>query len=142
MTNYNHKNIENKWQKKWESDSLYIAEESVPGKKNYFALTMFPYPSGDLHMGHWYAFAPADAHARFMRMQGYNVMHPQGFDSFGLPAENAAIERGADPKDWTYDNIDNFRRQFREMGTSYDWNRELITSSPDYYKWNQYFFLQ
>ena len=142
MANYNHKNIENKWQKKWESDSLYIAEESVPGKKNYFALTMFPYPSGDLHMGHWYAFAPADAHARFMRMQGYNVMHPQGFDSFGLPAENAAIERGADPKDWTYDNIDNFRRQFREMGTSYDWNRELITSSPEYYKWNQYFFLQ
>ena len=139
---YNHSKIESKWQVKWENDGIYNANDEIEGKKNYYALTMFPYPSGDLHMGHWYAFAPADAHARFKRMEGYNVMHPQGFDSFGLPAENAAIERAEDPKKWTYDNINNFRRQFREMGTSYDWNRELITSDSNYYKWNQYFFLQ
>ena len=138
---YNHSEIESRWQTKWEDDEIYKVEDSN-SKENYYALTMFPYPSGDLHMGHWYAFAPADAHARFKRMEGYNVMHPQGFDSFGLPAENAAIERGVDPKRWTYENINNFRRQFREMGTSYDWDRELITSDPDYYKWNQYFFLQ
>ena len=138
---YNHSEIESRWQAKWEEDGIYKVEDSN-SKENYYALTMFPYPSGDLHMGHWYAFAPADAHARFKRMEGYNVMHPQGFDSFGLPAENAAIERGEDPKRWTYENINNFRRQFREMGTSYDWDRELVTSDPDYYKWNQYFFLQ
>ena len=132
---YNHSEIESRWQTKWEDDEIYKVEDSN-SKENYYALTMFPYPSGDLHMGHWYAFAPADAHARFKRMEGYNVMHPQGFDSFGLPAENAAIERGVDPKRWTYENINNFRRQFREMGTSYDWDRELITSDPDYYKWN------
>jgi leucyl-tRNA synthetase len=88
--------IEKKWQAKWEEDGIYKAADHVEGKENYFALTMFPYPSGDIHMGHWYAYAPADTYARFKRMQGYNVMHPQGFDSFGLPAENAAIERGAD----------------------------------------------
>ena len=139
---YNHSDIEKKWQMKWDRDGIYNAKDTVKGKENYYALTMFPYPSGDLHMGHWYAFAPADAHVRFKRMEGYNVMHPQGFDSFGLPAENAAIERGADARKWTYNNIDNFRRQFKEMGTSYDWNRELITSDSEYYKWNQYFFLQ
>ena len=134
--------IERKWQLKWESDGIYNAKDYVEGKKNYYALTMFPYPSGDLHMGHWYAYAPADAYARFKRMQGYNVMHPQGFDSFGLPAENAAIERGADARQWTYENIETARRQFRAMGTSYDWSRELVTSDPEYYRWNQYFFLQ
>ena len=103
--NYNHLEIEKKWQLEWESKGIYKALDNVKGKKNYYALTMFPYPSGDLHMGHWYAFAPADAHARFMRMSGYYVMHPQGFDSFGLPAENAAIERGADAREWTYKNI-------------------------------------
>jgi len=139
---YNHSEIEEKWQMKWDRDGIYNAQDNVSGKENYYALTMFPYPSGDLHMGHWYAFAPADAHVRFKRMEGYNVMHPQGFDSFGLPAENAAIERGADAREWTYNNIDNFRRQFKEMGTSYDWNRELITSDSEYYKWNQYFFLK
>ena len=134
--------IEKKWQEKWETDGIYNVADHVEGKENFFALTMFPYPSGDLHMGHWYAYAPADAQARFKRMQGYNVMHPQGFDSFGLPAENAAIERGADPREWTYRNINNFRRQFREMGSSYDWTRELVTSDPEYYRWNQYFFLE
>ena len=140
--NYNHLEIEKKWQLEWHSKGIYKALDNVEGKKNYYALTMFPYPSGDLHMGHWYAFAPADAHARFMRMKGYNVMHPQGFDSFGLPAENAAIEREVDAREWTYKNIVNFRKQFKEMGTSYDWDRELITSDSEYYKWNQYFFLQ
>ena len=139
---YNHLEIEKKWQLKWEADGIFEAKDFNDGKRNYYALTMFPYPSGDLHMGHWYAFAPADAHARFKRMEGYNVMHPQGFDSFGLPAENAAIERNEDPMEWTYENIGNFRRQFREMGTSYDWKRELVTSDPNYYKWNQYFFIQ
>ncbi len=103
---------------------------------------MFPYPSGDVHIGHWFAYTPADAHARFMRMQGYNVMHPQGFDSFGLPAENAAISNGADPREWTIANMDNMRRQFKLMGASYDWSRELATCLPDYYRWNQYFFLK
>lgn len=139
---YDHLEIEKKWQLKWEEDGIFEAKDFNDGKRNYYALTMFPYPSGDLHMGHWYAFAPADAHARFKRMEGYNVMHPQGFDSFGLPAENAAIERNEDPTEWTYENIKNFRRQFREMGTSYDWKRELVTSDSNYYKWNQYFFIQ
>ena len=139
---YSPAEIENKWQVKWEEDGIYAAADHVDGKENFFALVMFPYPSGDLHMGHWFQYAGADSHARFKRMQGYNVMHPQGFDSFGLPAENAAIENGADPREWTYKNITNFRRQFREMGAGYDWDRELVTSDPEYYKWNQYFFLQ
>ena len=103
MSKYNNKDrytpadIEPKWVKRWEDDGIYRTKDVVEGKNNYLALTMFPYPSGDLHIGHWYAFAPADAHARFRRMQGYNVMHPQGFDSFGLPAENAAIENDINP---------------------------------------------
>ena len=139
---YNPSLIENKWTVKWEEDGIYNAKNNVKGKENYFALSMFPYPSGNLHIGHWYAFAPADAHARFRRMQGYNVMHPQGFDSFGLPAENAAIENGINPSKWTLENINNFRKEFRSMGTSYDWSRELVTSDPEYYKWNQHFFLE
>ena len=134
--------IEKKWRTKWESDGIYEASDYIEGKENYFSLVMFPYPSGDIHMGHWFQYSGSDAYARFKRMQGYNVLHPQGFDSFGLPAENAAIERGADPRKWTYSNIDNSRRQFREMGASYDWSRELVTSDPEYYKWNQYWFLQ
>ena len=139
---YTPANIENKWQTKWEKDGIYNAADHVEGKENFFSLVMFPYPSGDIHMGHWFQYSGSDAYARFKRMQGYNVMHPQGFDSFGLPAENAAIERGEDPREWTYLNIENARRQFREMGGSYDWTRELVTSDPEYYKWNQYFFLQ
>jgi leucyl-tRNA synthetase len=134
--------IEPKWQQKWERDGLYRTPDHVPGKENWYALTMFPYPSGDVHVGHWYAFVPADAHARFRRMQGYNVLHPQGFDAFGLPAENAAIARNINPRDWTYSNIDNMRRQFRMMGNSYDWSREIVTCDPAFYKWNQYFFLK
>ncbi len=139
---YTPANIEKKWQAKWEKDGIYNAADHVEGKENFFSLVMFPYPSGDIHMGHWFQYSGSDAYARFKRMQGYNVMHPQGFDSFGLPAENAAIEHGEDPREWTYLNIENSRRQFREMGGSYDWTRELVTSDPEYYKWNQYFFLQ
>ena len=139
---YNPSEIEPKWQKFWEENELYKTPDIQKNKENYFALTMFPYPSGDLHIGHWYAFTPADAHARYMRMKGYNVMHPQGFDAFGLPAENAAIERNINPKKWTFDNINNMRRQFKLMGNSYDWDRELLTCTPEYYKWNQYFFLE
>jgi len=139
---YTPADIEKKWQVKWEADGIYNAVDHVEGKENFFELVMFPYPSGELHMGHWFQYSGSDTQARFKRMQGYNVMHPQGFDSFGLPAENAAIERGADPREWTYSNIDNARRQFREMGGSYDWKRELVTSDPEYYKWNQYFFLK
>lgn len=139
---YSPNEIEAKWQARWDADQLYEARDTVPGKENWYALTMFPYPSGDVHIGHWFAYTPADAHARFMRMQGYNVMHPQGFDSFGLPAENAAISRGIDPREWTLANMDNMRRQFKLMGASYDWSRELATCLPDYYRWNQYFFLK
>ncbi len=103
---------------------------------------MLPYPSGDLHIGHWYAMTPSDARARWMRMRGYNVLFPMGFDAFGLPAENAAIQRGIHPKIWTYRNIDNMRRQLRTMGAMFDWEREAISSDPEYYRWSQWFFLQ
>ena len=103
---------------------------------------MFVYTSGDLHIGHWYAMAPSDVHARFKRMQGYNVLHPMGFDAFGLPAENAAIKQGIHPFTWTMENIDNIRRQLKSIGAIYDWNREVVTCLPDYYKWTQWFFLK
>jgi leucyl-tRNA synthetase len=103
---------------------------------------MFPYTSGDLHIGHWYAMAPSDVHARFKRMQGYNVLHPIGFDGFGLPAENAAISRGIHPYTWTMQNVDNMRLQLKTLGATYDWRREVITCLPDYYKWTQWFFLK
>jgi leucyl-tRNA synthetase len=133
--------IEEKWQKKWEQDGLYHADIDH-GRKKYYALTMLPYPSGNLHIGHWYAMTPSDAHARFMRMQGYNVMFPMGFDAFGLPAENAAIQRNIHPKQWTYDNIHNMQRQLRSMGSMFDWRREAISSDPEYYRWSQWFFVQ
>ena len=131
--------IEPKWQAWWEESKLYraVIDRSKP---KYYALTMYPYPSGDLHMGHWYAMVPSDARARWMRMRGYNVLFPMGFDAFGLPAENAAIRRGIHPKTWTYDNIRRMRRQLRSMGAMFDWEREAITSDPRYYKWTQWFF--
>ena len=125
--------VESKWQKKWKDSDIYKTSDNVPSKKNWYALSMFPYPSGDLHIGHWFAFTPADAHARFKRLEGYNVMHPQGFDAFGLPAENAAIKRNINPKKWTFDNISNMQKQFDMMGNSYDWNRKVVTCTPEYY---------
>ena len=133
--------IEPKWQKKWEDDGLYHADIDN-SKKKYYALTMLPYPSGDLHIGHWYAMTPSDARARFMRMNGFNVLFPMGFDAFGLPAENAAIKRNIHPKEWTYKNIANMRKQLRTMGTMFDWRREIVSADPEYYRWTQWFFIQ
>jgi len=138
---YNAQEIERRWQQKWAADHIYDVREDKSRPK-FYALTMFPYTSGDLHIGHWYAMAPADTYARFKRMQGYNVLHPMGFDAFGLPAENAAISHGIHPYDWTMKNIDNMRRQLRSMGAVYDWNREVVTCLPSYYKWTQWFFLR
>ncbi len=138
---YNHREIDKKWKKKWEDDGLYKATEKSSKPKHY-ALTMFPYPSGDLHIGHWYAIAPSDAKARYMRMKGHNVLFPMGFDAFGLPAENAAIKSGIHPYKWTIKNIDRMRGQLKSMGTMIDWSKEVITCHPDYYKWNQWFFLK
>jgi leucyl-tRNA synthetase len=138
---YNPQEIDKKWQEKWAGDKLYEVTENDPRPK-WYALTMFPYTSGDLHIGHWYAMAPSDVHARFKRMQGYNVMHPMGFDAFGLPAENAAIKRGIHPYTWTMQNIENMRRQLKSIGAIYDWSREVITCQPEYYKWTQWFFLK
>ncbi|HEX7621533.1 MAG TPA: leucine--tRNA ligase [Anaerolineales bacterium] len=141
MSDYIPSQIEPKWQAKWEADGLYNADIDASKPKHY-ALTMLPYPSGDLHIGHWYAFTPSDAHARFMRMNGYNVMLPIGFDAFGLPAENAAIKDGIHPMKRTYENIGQMRRQLRSMGAMWDWRREAISSNPEYYKWTQWFFIQ
>lgn len=138
---YNPQEIEKKWQDKWAADKLYEVKEDSPRPK-FYALTMFPYTSGDLHIGHWYAMAPSDVYARFMRMQGYNVLHPVGFDAFGLPAENAAISRGIHPYTWTMNNVENMRRQLRSIGAIYDWTREVVTCLPEYYKWTQWFFLK
>jgi len=136
---YNPKTIEAKWQQKWDADGLYRAKVD-PSKPKYYAMTMYPYPSGDLHMGHWYAMAPSDVRARWMRMKGNNVVFPMGFDSFGLPAENAAIKRGIHPRKWTYANIERMRGQLRSMGAMFDWSRECVTSDPGYYQWTQWFF--
>jgi len=138
---YNPQEIERKWQDKWARDRLYEANENDPRPK-FYALTMFPYTSGDLHIGHWYAMAPSDVYARYKMMQGFNVMHPMGFDAFGLPAENKAIATGINPADWTMKNVENMRRQLRTIGAIYDWSREVITCQPEYYKWTQWFFLK
>ena len=141
MSDYIPSQIEPKWQAKWEADELYHADIDQSKPKHY-ALMMLPYPSGDLHIGHWYAYTPPDARARFMRMNGYNVLFPIGFDAFGLPAENAAIKRGIHPKEWTYKNIEKMQQQLRLMGSMYDWRRETVSADPEYYKWTQWFFVQ
>ncbi|MCK4222421.1 MAG: class I tRNA ligase family protein, partial [Dehalococcoidia bacterium] len=133
--------VEKKWQEKWAADRIYEVTEDKSRPK-FYALTMFPYPSGALHIGHWYAMAPSDVHARFKRMQGFNVLHPMGFDAFGLPAENAAISRGIHPYKWTMGNVENMRQQLRSMGTIYDWSREMVSCLPDYYHWTEWFFLK
>lgn len=138
---YTPREIETKWQERWDNDKLYRAEVDWTRPKHY-ALTMLPYPSGDLHIGHWFAMTPSDARARWMRMRGYNVMFPMGFDAFGLPAEQAAISRGIHPWKWTYANIERMRKQLRSMGAMFDWEREAVSSTPEYYKWTQWFFKQ
>jgi leucyl-tRNA synthetase len=136
---YDHAEIEPRWQRQWEADGLYRAEVDWDRPKHY-AVTMLPYTSGDLHIGHWYAMAPSDARARVMRMKGYNVMFPIGFDAFGLPAETAAIKSDVHPAPWTWENVDRMRGQIRSMGAMFDWEREAISADPAYYEWSQWLF--
>ncbi len=138
---YNFKQVEKKWQKYWQEHDCFHTEED-PSKEKYYVLEMFPYPSGKLHMGHVRNYSIGDVVARFKKMQGYNVLHPMGFDSFGLPAENAAIKHGIAPDKWTWDNIHEMEDQLRQLGLSYDWDREVQTCNPDYYRWMQWIFIQ
>ena len=142
MKPYDHKKIEKKWQKHWEKNKLYRTPDTANKKDNQFLLVEFPYPSGNLHVGHWYAFSIPDILARTMRMQGKNVLYPIGFDAFGLPAENAAIKNKLNPNTWTEGNMKKMREQIRSMGASFDWSREVVTCHPDYYRWTQWQFLQ
>ena len=139
---YDPATIEPKWQEEWARSGLHETPDTVEGKKNFYYLTMFPYPSGVLHVGHWYAFAAPDAVARHLRMRGYNVLFPMGFDAFGLPAENSAIKNHAHPAPWTDENMAHMRAQFRRMGAAIDWRREVVTCYPEYYRWNQWIFLK
>ena len=139
---YDHNQIELKWEQRWNSDpTLYTADPTSSAPK-YYVVEMLPYPSGRLHMGHVRNYSIGDALARYMWMRGYNVQHPMGWDAFGLPAENAAIKRGMHPRDWTVSNIAAMKTQMHRMGFAYDWNLEIATCEPDYYKWNQWFFLK
>jgi len=141
MFKYDPKEIESKWQRCWAEHQTFKVTED-PSKAKYYCLEMFPYPSGRIHMGHVRNYAIGDVVARYKKMRGYNVLHPMGWDAFGLPAENAAIEKGVHPVVWTHDNIAYMRDQLRKMGLSYDWDREVTTCDPAYYKWNQWFFLK
>jgi leucyl-tRNA synthetase len=134
--------IEPRWQQRWEELGLYRTDLHDTERPPFYLLTMYPYPSGDLHIGHWYIKTPTDAIARFHRMHGENVFLPIGFDAFGLPAENAAIKNNINPRDWTMSNIQNMRRQLRSMGATFDWEAEVVTADPEYYRWNQWFFLK
>ncbi len=133
--------IESKWQKIWEEENAFATTEDA-GREKYYVLEMFPYPSGKLHMGHVRNYSIGDVIARFKKMQGFNVLHPMGYDAFGLPAENAAIKNNAEPAKWTYDNMDEMDRQLKSMGLSYDWDRKVATCTPEYYRWMQWIFIQ
>ncbi|MBI4079842.1 class I tRNA ligase family protein [Candidatus Kaiserbacteria bacterium] len=142
MKRYDHRRIEQKWQREWKKQKLYETPDKKKGADNFYLLTEFPYPSGNLHVGHWYAFSVPDILARMLRMQGKNVLYPMGFDAFGLPAENAAIKHKLNPRVWTEKNIAYMTKQIRSMGASFDWSREVRTIDPKYYKWTQWQFLQ
>ncbi|HVB20036.1 MAG TPA: leucine--tRNA ligase [Candidatus Paceibacterota bacterium] len=137
---YDHRDIEKKAQEKWVGLDLYRADLADESREPYYLLVEFPYPSGDLHIGHWYAFAVTDIYARLLRARGKNVLFPIGFDAFGLPAENAAIKNGVDPKEWTYKNIERMRTQLASMGASFDWSKEVVACDPRYYQWTQWLF--
>ena len=139
---YDPGSIEPRWQARWAELGLHDTDLVDDTRPKYYMLTMYPYPSGDLHIGHWYIVTPSDALARFRRMHGYNVFFPIGFDAFGLPAENAAIKSGGHPFSWTMQNIENMRRQFRTMGATFAWKNEVVTADPSYYRWNQWLFLR
>ncbi len=140
---YEPRKIEKKWQRIWKKNNLYRTPDKVKGKNNFYCLDMFPYPSGEgLHVGHLHGYIGSDIVSRYLRMKGFNVLHPMGFDAFGLPAENAAIKRKIHPKTWTYRNIRKIRKQLASLGACYDWEREVITCEPSYYKWTQWMFLQ
>ena len=139
---YLFKAIELKWQNKWEKSGIHSPDFSQ-FKNKFYNLSMFSYPSGDkLHIGHWYNYGPADTYARFMKMKGYNVFQPQGFDAFGLPAENYAIQNDIHPAESSAQNIATMRKQLKSIGAMYDWSNEVNTSAPDYYKWTQWLFLK
>ena len=140
MNRYNFKNIENKWQDYWDKNDSFSATKQ-DDKKKFYCLEMFPYPSGKIHMGHVRNYTIGDVLARVKSMQGFNVLHPMGWDSFGMPAENAAKQNDLDPKEWTEDNISIMKSQLKKLGLSIDWSREISTCSEDYYKHQQKFFL-
>ena len=141
MVEYNPEKIEKKWQEKWEKDNIFEVKVDTK-KKKYYVLEMYPYPSGKLHMGHLRNYTIGDCYARFKRMNGFNVLYPMGYDSFGMPAENAAIDHGANPEEWTNKNINTMKNQQKRIGLSYDWKREIYSHNPNFYKWDQWFFLK
>ncbi|MEA1990912.1 MAG: class I tRNA ligase family protein, partial [Thermodesulfobacteriota bacterium] len=140
-TRYDFKTIEERHQADWAKEGFFSAKEDS-ARPCYYVLEMFPYPSGRIHMGHVRNYTIGDVVARYKRMQGYNVLHPMGWDAFGMPAENAAIEHRTHPATWTYENIDYMRKQLKRLGLSYDWEREFATCDPEYYRWEQLFFIQ